>query len=245
MILTIIQARMSSQRLPGKVLMPLYKNISMLEYVVKASMSSQMSDKTIIATSENKEDKKIYSTFMDKGIHVFLGGLNNVLKRFYDAASIYKPSHIIRLTGDSPLLFYSPNIIDYTVKYHLVHNNDYTRNSKIISSFDSAEIDDPLAKNSRVGFPSGLDVEVFTMNTLLKTYKLAISAFEKEHVTPFMHNENMFKVGFCLDGNLYADKIKNNLLMYNFDPNIKLSIDTKEDYQRVKKIMEELTEIYL
>lgn len=210
MILSIIQARMSSKRLPGKVLMKM-NGKPMLQWVIEAAQRARLVDKVIVATSCNKKDEAIIE-FAGNFVDVFPGDLNDVLDRFYQAALRYKPSHIVRLTGDCPML--RPETIDETVRFHLMGGHDYTCN------FDYRTIDDAdirMFKTMRIGAPSGLDVEVFTFNTLVRAAKLATLEYDREHVTPFMRS-NLFKVGRYMNHDL---------------GDIKLSVDTREDFERV------------
>ncbi len=209
MIIAIIQARMSSNRLPKKVLMELHGK-PILQWVIEAARAATTVDKVVVATSNKIEDQEIIN-FANKYADTFAGDLNNVLNRFYEAAKQYNPTHIVRLTADCPLL--KEEIIDATVRYHLLHNNDYTRNFDFCS-MDDADIDSP--NRQRIGYPSGFDVEVFTYNSLVRANKLAVSDFDCEHVTPFMHN-HLFKKSFYIDGEMPG----------------KWSIDTMADYENV------------
>ena len=203
MILAIIQARMSSQRLPGKVLMDIAGK-PMLQWVIEAAMQAKMIDKVVIATSDQPEDKAV-TDIATNHVNVFPGDLNDVLGRFYQAALCYMPSHIVRLTGDCPRM--KPGIIDTAIRYHLEGDYDYTTN--------------------RPNFPSGLDVEVFTMDTLLRAAKLATDPYDREHVTPYMKNRNLFKVGTIIG------------LEYEGHPDDKLSVDTQEELEKARKLMGE------
>lgn len=172
MILGIIQARMSSARLPGKVLMHI-NGIPMLLIMIDRAKISKRIDKLIIATSFEKTDDPIESLCNNEGIFCFRGDLNDVLKRFYWASELIKPDHIVRLTGDCPLI--EPEIIDATIKTHIDGGFDYTRN---------------------YGFPDGWDTEVITKKALDVAYRDAGSPYEREHVTPYFYNHpELFKLG--------------------------------------------------
>ena len=204
MILAIIQARMSSTRLPGKVLMPIGGK-PILQWVIDAAEQAKLVDETIVATSTKPEDAVIVDhCFNVSQNYCSLGPLEDVLDRFYEAALAFGPLHIVRLTADCPMS--DPDIIDDVIRLHLREGIDYTTNSGFKGSY-----------------PDGQDVEVFTMNTLTRAAKLATTPHEREHVTPYMKNEAMFRVG-----RLYCQE----------PTDIKYSVDTREDYERVKEEME-------
>ena len=201
MILAILQARMSSQRLPGKVLMEIAGK-PMLQWVIEAAQAAKTVDRVLVATSDSAEDMELFKS-VNSLVDVYRGDLNDVLGRFYKAALYYKPSHIVRLTGDCPMM--RPEIIDKVVQHHLTYNRDYTTN--------------------RPYYPSGLDVEAFTMNTLVKTAKLASDPYDREHVTPYMKERARFDVG--------------KVAGYERNPGEKLSVDTQEELEKVRKLMGE------
>lgn len=203
MILCIIQARMSSTRLPGKVLMPIAGK-PILQWVIDAARNSKLVDTVVVATSTEPEDDQIADYASTKYVLFHLGKLNDVLDRFYRVALEHKPTHIVRLTADCPML--DSRIIDRTIQCHLMGNYDYTHN---------------------VGFPDGLDVEIFTMQALTRAAKLATEEYDREHVTSFMRNEMLFKVG-----EYRKLEIKNITKEYRLE---KYSVDTPEDYERIKE----------
>ena len=205
MILGILQARMSSTRLPGKVLMPIW-GIPILLFMANRVQESKMIDKLVVATSINKTDTPIRELCARHKILCFSGSLEDVLDRFYWLAQIFTPTHIVRLTADCPLI--DPEIIDATINHHIRNGYDYTRN---------------------YGYPDGLDVECITFDTLCSAWKDSTLPFDREHVCPFILNHpERFKLG-----RLENDKDLSH---------IKISVDTEEDYQRVKRIVEDSVE---
>jgi spore coat polysaccharide biosynthesis protein SpsF (cytidylyltransferase family) len=175
MILAILQARTSSTRLAGKVL----KEIAgkpMLEHQIERINRSQLIDKLIVATSIDRSDNVLEELCHKIGIDCYRGSLDNVLDRFYQAAKIYKPAHIVRLTGDCPLT--DPQIIDQTIQFYLDGRFDYASNCQ-----------DP-------SFPDGLDVEIFKAGALEEAWKNATLPSETEHVTPYIKNHpDIFRIG--------------------------------------------------
>lgn len=204
MRLAIIQARMSSSRLPGKVLKPV-KNMTILEYELERVKQSVEIDKIVVATSDDASDNIIEEILSRKYIDVYRGSLNNVLERFYKCSLNYNPDHVIRITADCPLI--DPKITDAVIKLHLESDADYTSNV--------------LPRT----FPDGLDIEVMKFSTLEKVYNCAKEQDEIEHVTKYIHK--------------YPDKFKISNLKYHTDlSNVRWTLDTLEDYEKLKQIIE-------
>ena len=173
-VLGIIQARANSTRFPNKVLKDL-EGKTVLERVVERVKKSALVSDVVVATTINKEDLKIAGLCSGSGIRVFRGSENDVLDRFYQAAELFKPEHVLRITADCPLI--DPAVIDKVVAYHLSQKCDYTGNT--------------LQKET---YPDGEDTEVFTFNALKRSWEEASLASEREHVTPYMKkNPDKFK----------------------------------------------------
>ncbi len=174
MNLAIVQARMSSTRLPGKVLKSV-KNTTMLEYQLSRVSLSKFIDKIVVATSIDKSDDAIVDICNNIGVEVFRGSLSNVLERFYQCASKYLPENVVRITADCPII--DPLIIDNVIRLHEETNSDYTSNVFPRS------------------FPDGLDVEIMTYQLLDYVYKNATEQEDIEHVTKYIHkNHTKFKI---------------------------------------------------
>ncbi len=175
MILGIIQARISSSRLPGKVLKPI-RGVPILLMMIDRVKKSEMIDELVVATSTDKTDDAIFLFCKRWGIGCFRGNLNDVLDRYYQCTikgMYYIPEHIVRLTADCPLI--DPKIIDGTVNIHLNGHFDFTYN---------------------LGFPDGLDVEIMTFATLEKGWEEAKVDDEREHVTLyFRRHPELFRIG--------------------------------------------------
>ena len=166
-IVAIIQARMGSERLPGKVMMPICGK-AILEWVVLRVGKSKLVDQLAVATSRKVIDTPIVKLCDKLGIECFRGSERNVLQRFYLAARKLGADIIVRITADCP--FIDPKIIDKMIKIHLKNDNDYT------------------ATASGDSYPRGLDVEVFNWKTLKTAYEKAIAPGHKEHVTSFIYD---------------------------------------------------------
>ena len=179
----IIQARMGSTRLPGKVLKN-YKSKNLLNVLVNRLNKSQNIQKIIICTTKLKQDERIVRFCKKNNINFFRGENQDVLSRYYFAAKKFQSKIIIRITSDCPFIDF--RILDKMIKKFKNNNIDYYANSY------------PLPTK----FPDGMDIEIFKFSTLKKTFKNAKLPSEREHVTPFMFNSKIFK---CRKLDLYKN----------------------------------------
>jgi spore coat polysaccharide biosynthesis protein SpsF len=175
MILSILQARVSSMRLPEKVLKPILGRPMLLLQIERIKRATLI-DRFILATSTDQSDDPVEKLCRENKITCVRGSLNDVLDRFYQAALPLNPDHVVRLTGDCPLA--DPVVIDQTISSHLQGGFDYTSN---------------VVKPT---FPDGLDVEIFRFSCLQQAWKEAKSPSQREHVTPFIHQQpDRYKIG--------------------------------------------------
>ena len=165
----ILQARFSSTRLPGKVLKTIV-NKPMLALQIERIQRAELVDKIIVATSIEQDDDAIAHLCDQLAIPCFRGKLTDVLDRFRQTSRQYPSDHIVRLTGDCPLI--EPTIIDQVISLHLKQNADYTSNC------------------CSPCLPDGLDVEVFTQKALANSWQQASKPSEREHVTQYIRNHN-------------------------------------------------------
>ena len=173
--LAIIQARLSSSRLPGKVLKKVLGKPIIL-YQLERVLKSKLINKVIIATSIEKSDDDLCKLCLKNNIDFYRGSLNDVLSRFYNTYKQFGPSeNIIRLTGDCPLI--DPKIIDKVILKHLNSNFDYTSNT------------------IQPSWPDGFDVEVINSKILEVVNKNAKTPYDREHVTSYIYkNKQTFKL---------------------------------------------------
>lgn len=164
--LAVLQARMSSSRLPGKVLAEL-QGAPMLLRQIDRIRRARLLDRLIVATSADAGDDQLATVVAGAGTEVFRGSLDDVLGRFMGAAASVDCQHVVRLTGDCPLA--DPDVIDAVVAHHFVTDADITTNSVVAT------------------FPDGLDVEVMRADALRRAATEASAAFEREHVTQFLY----------------------------------------------------------
>lgn len=163
--LAILQARMTSSRLPGKVLLPILGRPMMLRQIERLQRCRSL-DALVVATSTEASDDPIVSACDTAGVSTFRGSLTDVLGRFEAAARLYQPDVVVRLTADCPLA--DPLIVD-----------------RVVGAFGEGECD--FASNTIVRtFPRGLDVEVMSRRVLEEAAREAVLPREREHVTPFL-----------------------------------------------------------
>ena len=176
LISAIVQARMGSKRLPGKVMAPV-SGMPLIKVLLDRLKLSKLIDKVIIATSVDSIDNEIENFVKDNfELSVFRGSENDVLSRYYHCAKKYDVDLIVRITADDPLK--DSEIIDKAIKLFLSNGMvDYCSNTIIPS------------------YPEGLDVEVFSFKALKKSYDNAKLSSEREHVTPYItNNSSIFKL---------------------------------------------------
>jgi spore coat polysaccharide biosynthesis protein SpsF len=175
MNIAILQARMSSNRLPGKVLKPILGQPMLQRQLTRIKQANGI-DKIVVATSTEASDDAIAQFCWQQQQPCFRGELANVLARFYQCSQLYPAQHYIRLTGDCPLL--DATVIDNVIAHHLAHDFDYTTNAYPVS------------------FPDGLDVEIVKAEVLANVYQHATEPDELEHVTSYIRkHSNQFKLG--------------------------------------------------
>lgn len=168
MIMAFIQARTSSTRFPGKVLKTILGK-EMLALEVERVRACQTIDRVAIVTSVSPEDQQIVELGKRIGVDVFCGSLENVLDRFYQAALKFKPDHIVRLTGDCPLI--DAQVVDDMVRLYLEKKGDYGTNC------------------TPPTYPDGLDAEIFTFQALKQAHDEAVLPSHLEHVTLFVESQ--------------------------------------------------------
>ena len=168
----IIQARMSSTRLPGKVL-KLASGRTMLDRMCERVSRARSVHQVVVATTTDPSDNAIERTCNRLGVAVYRGSLQDVLDRFYRAALEYHADVIVRLTGDCPLI--DPVLIDDVVTALGDKKVDFACN----------RLPPPFART----YPIGLDVEACTFSALEEAWLNAKQKHEREHVLPYLYAE--------------------------------------------------------
>ena len=175
MIGCIIQARMGSTRLPGKIMKKLDRENTVLDYVINQIKNSKKIEKIVIATTELNEDDVIEKFCNDKKINYFRGSVDDVLDRHYQCAKKYSFDTIVRVTSDNPIV--DPEIIDLCIK-----------------TYEEGEFDMVTTCNKR-SYPYGISVEVFSFKALEKSCNESKLLSEREHVVLYIQNKkNNFKI---------------------------------------------------
>jgi spore coat polysaccharide biosynthesis protein SpsF len=175
-IAAILQARMGSARFPGKVLASI-KGKPLVMHIVERIQATRKISTIILATTELPIDDELIDFAKEKRINCYRGEENNVLARFYGAATQYKADVIVRVCCDDPLIDH--RILDELINLHLRTESDYTSTS-----------------HERT-YPMGVEAEIFNYNALEKSLHNAIKDYELEHVTPYIYEHpESFKINF-------------------------------------------------
>jgi glutamate-1-semialdehyde 2,1-aminomutase len=172
--IAIIQARMGSSRLPGKVMKEICGK-PMIEILLERLSLSKKLDEIVLAVSDQPENKLLVDYVSRLGFKVFQGSEENVLERYFKAALALKPNNVVRITADCPLI--DPFLVDLIIEDFQKKNVDYLSNIYPRS------------------FPKGLDTEIFSFQALKKAFNETSSPHNCEHVTPYIRESGKFKVG--------------------------------------------------
>lgn len=173
--LIVVQARMTSTRLPGKVLLPLADE-PMLTRLIERLRRVHRADGIVIATTTNAADDPIAALCNTLGVPCFRGSELDVLSRYADAARMHDADVVVRITSDCPLI--DPELIDRVIATYLEGDSDYVSNMLPPT------------------WPYGMAVEVFSSAVLQQAHAEATQAAEREHVTPFIYwRPERFRLG--------------------------------------------------
>jgi len=206
----IVEARMTSSRLPGKVLMPAVGK-PMLELMVERLRLIPEITKIIIATTENCADEPIVALAEMLGVDCFRGDEEDVLGRVVKAAQRFKTDIIVEITGDDPLL--DPELSSAVIKTFLMNE------SKI----------DYAANDIDWTFPIGLNTRAFSRGLLEKVERLTFHPVDREHVVNYIvKHPDQFRLHNIPAAGIYRRK------------DIRLTLDTAADYQVIKTVFETL-----
>lgn len=206
----IVQARLGSTRLPGKIFL-IGKKKPLIDHLIERLKFSKQISKIIIATPETYGQDLFKIHFNLIKDNIFFGPENNVLARYYKCAKKFNSKIIVRITSDCPLMDY--RIIDKMILYFKKKKCDY------------------LSNVHPRNYPSGLDVEIFKFSALKRAYFNAKKNFEKEHVTPYIwRNPKKFKIL----------NYKSVNLQKNLNKNYRLTLDYLEDYILIATIFKKL-----
>ncbi len=185
-IVIIVQARMGSTRLPGKVLKKVM-NKTLLEYLLERLQRVERSNEVCVATTVEPQDQPILDICSQMSIRSFRGSENDVLERYFLAAQEMQADIIVRVTADCPVI--DPVEIDKLIEYYLENSDRY----------------DYISSSLKRSYPLGMEAEIFSFEVLKKAHENAKSKFEREHVTPYLHRQPDL---FCLKNFSYKENQK-------------------------------------
>lgn len=207
-VIAIIQARMGSSRLPGKVLKDIFGEPMLIREVVRARRAQTLGQ-VIVATTVDSEDDPVAEICRARGIPCYRGHPLDVLDRYYQAAQLFDAETVVRLTGDCPLI--DPQEIDRTVRAFFDTRVDFAAN----------RLPPPWKRTT----PIGMDTEVVSFTALQRAWHEADTRYAREHVMPYIYEqEGRFSV-------LLVDHVP-DLSRY------RLTVDTPEDLSLIRVIYE-------
>jgi spore coat polysaccharide biosynthesis protein SpsF len=167
-VVIIDQARMTSTRLPGKVMKSIMGK-SLLEYQLERLERSRFAQEIVVAATTNESDAPIVDLCRRVGVSLFRGSEEDVLSRYYGAAKAYRADVIVRVTSDCPLI--DPKIVDKAISFYINHAKQY----------------DYVSNTLERSYPRGMDCEVFPYGVLEEAHVEATAQPDREHVTPFIY----------------------------------------------------------
>lgn len=217
----IIQGRMGSSRLPGKVLLDIAGK-PMLQHVIERAREAQTLNSVIVATSNDPADDPIPAFCNELGIPCARGSLHDVLDRYYQAACAHNAGTIVRITADCPLL--DPALVDSAVESLVSGAYDFVAN----------RLPPPFTRS----FPIGLDVEVCTFAALKRAWTESTETFHREHVMPYIYQD----VALAPQNTLISTGTSPRgfkIALLNHEPNhgaLRWTVDTSEDLAFVREI---------
>jgi glutamate-1-semialdehyde 2,1-aminomutase len=168
----VIQARLGSTRLPGKILRQADGKPLILLMLERLAAARRL-DQIVVATTDSRTDDRLAELLAREGVTVYRGSESDVLDRYYRAAREQGATHVVRVTGDCPLI--DPKLVDEVVAALHAHGDDYVSN------------------NYPPTYPDGLDTEAFTFAALERAWSEATSQVDREHVTPWIKNNAALK----------------------------------------------------
>jgi spore coat polysaccharide biosynthesis protein SpsF len=213
-IITVVQARMGSSRLPGKVVMSLAGK-PLLVRIVERIKQAKLSGVVVVAATTSPEDNMIENICKAENIEIFRGDTNDLLDRHYKAGMKYNADVVVKIPSDCPLI--DPAVIDRVLAFYVNNQNDF----------------DFVSNLHPPTYPDGNDVEAINMEALKKAWSNARQDFEREHTTPYIwENPQQFRIGnVCWETG------------FNYSMTHRWTIDYEEDFIFIKTVYDELYHI--
>ena len=210
-VVIVVQARMSSSRLPGKVMLPILGESLLYRMVERLRMIKHQAE-IVVATSRENSDDIISHESERIGVACYRGSLNNLLDRHYQVGIQACATVVLKIPSDCPLI--DPRIIDEVLDFYYANPSRY----------------DYVSNLHPATFPDGNDVEIMTMDCLRRTRKEAKKQLELEHTTPYIwENQEKFRIG-----NVALQSGEDYSMSHRF------TIDYEADYQFIKRVFDEL-----
>ncbi len=210
-IVTVVQARTGSTRLPNKVLRPL-SGAPLLLRMVERVQAAELTGKVVVATTIEAADDPIAELCGRAGVSCFRGDPHDLLDRHYRAGLAHGATTVLKIPSDCPLI--DPRIIDRVIRFYLDHRGEY----------------DYVSNLHPATYPDGNDVEVMTMAALATAWREATRPLEREHTTPYLwENPDRFRIGnVAWETNL------------DYSKSHRWTIDYEEDYQFIRAVYDAL-----
>ncbi len=210
-IVTVIQARSGSSRLPNKIFLPL-SDKPLLYRMFQRVAASELKGTIVIATTTDTSDDQVEELCKDYQLHCFRGHPTDLLDRHYQVAKLLKADVVLKIPSDCPLI--DGNVIDRVLQFYLDNSEKYD----FVSNLHPAT------------YPDGNDVEVMSIQSLEDAWLNAKKALEREHTTPyFWENPDKFRIG-----NVVWETGLDYSMSHRF------TIDYEKDYNFIKRVYDEL-----
>lgn len=210
-VLIVVQARMLSTRLPGKVMMPILGE-SLLARMIERLQMIRHEILLVIAATESPADDAIEQEATRLNVPCYRGDMNNLLDRHYQAAKKYNADVVLKIPSDCPLI--DPRIVDQALDFFFANKDQY----------------DYVSNLHPASWPDGNDVEIMTMACLEAAWKNASRPMELEHTTPYIwENQDKFRIG-----SVHWSTGLDYSMSHRF------TIDYADDYQFINRVFEEL-----
>jgi spore coat polysaccharide biosynthesis protein SpsF len=210
-IVTVMQVRCGSTRLPNKVLLPIISKPLFFRQVERI-LSAELKGTVVVSTTTCKEDDEIENICIEEGIYCYRGSSEDLLDRHFQTAKFFQADTVIKIPSDCPLI--DPAIIGKVITYFINNEGKY----------------DYVSNLHPATYPDGNDVEIMKMKALSEAWKYAARPLEREHTTPYLwENPNKFRIGNVeLGGNR------------DYSMSHRWTIDYKEDYEFINRVYDAL-----
>jgi spore coat polysaccharide biosynthesis protein SpsF len=210
-IVTVIQARTSSNRLPNKIFLPLTGKPLLLRMYERVA-ASKLKGTIVIATTTDKSDDKVEALCKEYQLICYRGHSTDLLDRHYQTAKLFNADAVVKIPSDCPLI--DSNVIDKVLQFYIDNPNKY----------------DYVSNLHPATYPDGNDVEIFSMKALVNALVNAKRNMEREHTTPyFWENPDKFRIG-TVDWESSLD----------YSMSYRFTIDYEKDYNFIKSVYDEL-----